>query len=249
MAPVNKDIHYVPGMYANRRSTGAQLAENYFRELDRKLVEATRKKQEIEAFPTICISRKIGVGAVEIADIIAKTLSYQVVDREILEHLASEANISQKTVAAFDERYPGRMNEFFKMLFGEKSFVKSDYTRHLFGTVYSIAGLSPTLFVGRGTHLILPRENVFAVRFICSDRFRIERLTGILGADPASVKKKLVMIDKEQAAFFSRVYGKKNAEPYEFDMVINCDCIPNPVSIAEIVSHAFRKKFPAKPAD
>nr|CAI78632.1 hypothetical protein [uncultured delta proteobacterium] len=32
-------------------------------------------------------------------------------------------------------------------------------------------------------------------------------------------------LDKEQRDFFKKVYGKKDASPYEFDIVINCDYI------------------------
>ena len=77
-------------------------------------------------------------------------------DGELLEHIAQEAKLSQKTVAYFDKRYPGYLKEFAAFLFAKKSFIKSDYNRHLCNVVISLAGLEPTIFVGRGTHLILP---------------------------------------------------------------------------------------------
>jgi len=236
-------VKYVPGMYEKKRPTGHQLADKYFRDLDKKIIEKKRKETKPEIYPTICFSRKIGVGALEIADILAEKIDYNVVDRELLEHIAQEANLSQKTVAYFDERYPGVLNEFAKLLFGEKSFIKSDYTRHLFNVVFSIAGLKPTLFVGRGTHLILPRDRVLAVRFICSDAHRVNRLARILKVKQKEAADKLPQIDKEQRIFFKKAFGKKAALPYEFDMVINCDHIDNPHDAAEIVELAFKKKF------
>ncbi len=234
---------YRPGMYSKKRPTGAQLADNYFRDLDKKLIEKKRKEKEQKVFPTICFSRKIGVGALEIADIVAKNINYNVIDREILEHMAKEAKLSKKTVAYFDERYPGLLNEFAAFLFGEKSFVKSDYTRHLFNVVLSIASLEPTIFVGRGTHLILPRDRVLAVRCICSDQHRIKRLAKILKVEEEEVGSKLDQIDKEQRTFFKKVFKKKDAVPYEFDLVVNCDYIKDPRDAAEIVEHAFNRKF------
>jgi cytidylate kinase len=236
-------IKYTPGMYTHKRPTGSQLADKHFRELEKKYIEKKKEEKRPEIFPTICCSRKIGVGALEIADIVAKNIGYKVVDREILEHIAQEAKLSQKTVAYFDEHYPGYLKEFAALLFGEKSFIKSDYNRHLINVVISLAGLEPTIFVGRGTHLIIPRDRVLAVRFICSDEHRIKRLSKILKIKEKEAADKLPQIDKEQRSFFKKVFGKKDAIPYEFDMVINCDYIKDTQVAAKIVEEAFKNKF------
>jgi cytidylate kinase len=231
-------------MYSRKRPAGTQLAENYFRELDTHLIKGKKeKKAPTEIPPTICFSRKIGVGALKIADILATRIGYNVVDREILEHIAKEGKLSEKTVALFDEQYTGKLNEFVSFLFSEKSFIKSDYARCLFNSALSIAGLSPTIFVGRGTHLILPRDRVLAVRFICSDTYRIDRLVEMLECKPEQARTKLEESDKEQQAFFKKVFGKKDAPAYEFDMVINCDFIKRPEDAADIVECAFKRKF------
>lgn len=243
MARVTGSIQYVAGMYANKRPGGAKQADNFFRELDRRIVEEEKKKKRPEIFPTICFSRKIGVGALEIADILSKKIGYDVVERELLECIAKKAKLNEKTVTLFDERYPGKLKEAVAYLFGEKSFIKSDYSRNLFKTVISIAGLAPTIFVGRGTHLILPRERILAVRFICSDSHRIKRLSKILKIDENEAADLLNRINKEQSAFFKKVFGKKAASPYEFDMVINCDYMESPEVASDLVEMAFRKKF------
>jgi cytidylate kinase len=196
--------------------------------------------------PTICFSRKIGVGAVEIADILAEQIGYRVIDREILEHITSEERLSVREVALFDESYPGRMGEFLSMLVGRKAFIESDYARRLIKTVIPIANFEPTIFVGRGTHLILPRDRVLAVRFICSREYRIKRLAKILNVPDGEVDKKLHELDKDQSAFFKKVYGKKDASPYEFDIVINLDHIKEPQWAARIVAQAFKEKFGAE---
>jgi len=193
--------------------------------------------------PTICFSRKMGIGALEVADILAEKIGCRVIDREILEYIANQADLSEKPVAIYDERYTGKINEFFTMLFGEKAFIKSDYSRHLFSAVYSIACLEPVIFVGRGTHLLLPRDQVLAVRFISSKENRIKRLAGILDVKEEEVESILDKNDKEQRDFFKKVYGKSDAPSYEFDMIINCDFISDPQLSAEIVAHAFKEKF------
>jgi len=233
-------VEYTPGAYGLERLSAAELADRCIREWDERRLQG---KVEKRTFPAICFSRKIGVGALEIADLVGAELGYRVVDRELMEYIAAETGLSEKTVALFDERYRGLVNELLVMAFGEKCFIRSDYTRHLFGAAIAMSGLEPTLFVGRGIHLILPRDQVLAVRFICSDAHRAKRLSRVLGVTEKRVKEDLGRVDKEQRDFYRSVYGKKEASPYEFDLLIHCDHIREPGCAARIVIQAFREKF------
>jgi cytidylate kinase len=220
------------------------MANRYIREWEDKHREtAAKEPKPVEYPPTICISRKLASGAVEIADQIAAKIGYRVVDQQILQHIATNASLSEKTVAMFDERYRGKISELVALAFGEKAFIKSDYAKHLFRSVYAIAALGPTIFVGRGVHLLLDREKALAVRIISSDQFRIQRLASLMNISKEEAAKQISELDRLQAAFFKEVYNKKDASPYEFDMVINCDYIKEPRSAAEIILTAFRRKF------
>jgi regulator of RNase E activity RraB len=235
---------YVPGTYAKKRPDAAQIADQYIRSWEKKQIEAKEKQAALGVIsPAICFSRKIGVGALEIADILAEKIGYRVADREVIEHIANNADISKKNVEFFDEHYPGKINELSALLFKEKSFIMSDYVRHLISAVFSMAGAQPTIFVGRGTHLILPRDSQLAVRFISSKAYRVRRLAEILNVEQEVAEKKIDEVDKGQRDFFKKAFGKKDASPYEFDMVINCDFITQPEWAAEIVSQAFKEKF------
>ena len=57
------------------------------------------------------------------------------------------------------------------------------------------------------------------------------------------VKTVLGEIDREQPDFFKKAFGKKDASPFEFDMIINCEFIPEPQQAAEIVARAYAEKF------
>lgn len=238
---------YIPGMYtkrAKKRKNTDQLVSQWIQDWETNRL-ALIKKNELAARVNNCISfsRKIGVGALEIADQVGEKTGLRVVDREILEHIASHSDLKQTTVDFFDERYPGVMNNFGAMLFGEKSFTMGDFMRHLISSVYSIADDSPTIFVGRATHLILPRDRVLAVRFISSKEHRVKRVAGILGIGEAAAEKKLVEEDKRQKDFFKKNFKKKDASPYEFDLVINRDYISEDGWAAELVEQAYKLKF------
>jgi len=244
MAINSNKIKYIPGTYAKKRPDAAQMAGQYIRSWEKRQLELKEKEAALGVMsPAVCFSRKIGVGAMEIADILAEKTGYRVVDREVIEHISNNADLSIKTVDFFDEHYPGKMNELSALLFREKSFTMSDYVRHLISAVFSLASAQPTIFVGRGTHLILPQDSQLAVRFISSKSYRVKRLAEILNVKEEEAEKKIDEVDKGQRDFFKKVFGKKDASPYEFDIVINCDFITQPEWAAEIVSQAFKEKF------
>ena len=239
--------HYVPGAYIKRKPGAEELVGHYVRNWENKqLADQAKERSSAEAgrLPAcIAFSRKIGVGALEIADLVADKLGYRVADRELIEQIANQSNMSESAVTFFDERFPGYVNRTFKYLFGEKSFIDSDYSRHLFSAVLAIAGLEPTVFVGRGAHLILPRDRVLAVRCIASDDYRVKRIAAMVESSTDKAAKRLREIDKEQAAFFKKVFAKKAASPYEFDLVMNLDHLGDVQAVADIVALAFEKKF------
>jgi hypothetical protein len=236
-------IKYIPGTYAKRTPDATHLVDHYVKNWGKKWIELNQQQLEGAMHPCICFSRKIGVGALEVADILGERLGFSVADREVIEHIAQDKNLTHKTVSFFDERYPGKVNELVAFFFGEKSFVMDNYARQLFVTAFSIAAIEPTIFVGRGIHLILPRNRILSVRLVCSQEYRIRRLSSILKVKEKDIEAQLVKIDGEQTAFFKKVFKKQSASPYEFDICINCDHISGYNKIADIVHEAFIKKF------
>ena len=137
------------------------------------------------------------------------------------------------------------MSELGAILLAEKSFILSNYVKALVSAAYTFASIGSTVFIGRGAHLILPGDRVLAVRIICSEMYRIERLSHMLDIEEYEAEKLLHQIDLEQRAFFKKTFGRKEASPYEFDLVINSDFFAEPRGAAEVIACAFKEKFAA----
>ena len=243
-ANTNRSI-YVPGAYDRKRPDAAQIADEYIKGWVKKQLQTKPAQFEpVEIPPAICFSRKIGSGALEIADILAEKLQYRVADRELLNYMAKDAELSRDTLAFFAERYPGKMSELGSRLFIERSFIMSDYMQNFVSAVFTFADMGSTIFVGRGIHLFLPRDRILAVRIICSNHTRLSRLAKILDLAEKDVQIILNQVDREQDEFFKKAFGKKEASPCEFDIVINRDFITSPEGVAEIVAQVFKEMFP-----
>jgi len=238
------DIKYAPGMYTKKRPSVTQTVDQHIKQWEqKKLASDGKSDRSMTVSNCICFSRKIGVGALEIADIVSEKIGLKVVDREILEHITSRGDLKKTTVESFDERHPGKIKDILSMFVSEKSFMMEDYIRHLAAAVYAIAEEAPTIFVGRATHLILPRDRVLAVRFISSVHHRVNRMSNILDISESDARKILNREDKLQRDFFKKNFDKKSASPYEFDLVINCDYFADPISAAEMVAKGYQLKF------
>ena len=61
----------------------------------------------ISVFPTICISRNIGVGAIEVGEILSERFGFEMLDSEIIEQISNSTALSRQSIETFDERYPG----------------------------------------------------------------------------------------------------------------------------------------------
>jgi cytidylate kinase len=241
--PKNAGKGYIPGMYQKKRPKVYEIIEKAF--LEWKKSRDIRTKQKGNS-PMICFSRKIGVGALEIADIVAERIGYNVIDREILEHLSGRNRPDDKLAAIVNERCPSEAEDLIAMIFGQKAFTQNEYSRLLFRTIFSFAELGPAIFVGRGAHLILPRNRILAVRLICSKEFRIKKIAKLLKISETAASLRLNHFDIEQKHFFRRIYNLKEAAPYEFDIVINRDYIKGTQQIAEIIITALKEKFGEK---
>ncbi|RZB38506.1 MAG: hypothetical protein SRB2_00254 [Desulfobacteraceae bacterium Eth-SRB2] len=238
------NIEYFPGIYAHKKPGAAELADRYVRKWNKEQKKMeTEDIQPSKLLPIICLSRIIGVGAVEIADILAKKIGYRVVDRQILEHITNEIRLSNITTASFDRRYPEKISEYLSRLFNEKPFPDNEYNRHLFATMFAIAGLGPTIFIGWGTHLVLPRNRVMGVRLVCSKEYRTKRWATLLKVGEQEIQKKLEELNLKQSYFYKKVYNLEKVSSQEFDLIINCDYVKEPEWAAEIILVNFKKKF------
>ncbi len=238
---VGKNAH-PPGYYGRKKMsasdwTGLQVQKWQEQETERKNLEDFSQQN------CICISRGVGVGALEVAEFLSERTGYRVIDREIMEYMAKDSTLTEKIIEFYDERVPGKMRELLAALSIEKKFFKNDYIQQLAKTVTALSHAEPTIFVGRGTHLILPRHTILSVELICSKKRRIERLSNMLGVDKGEAEKRLNTMDDEHHEFFNAVFLREKISSDEFDLVINMEFFDSEYPVAQIIACAFEQKF------
>jgi len=233
---------YPPGYYGKNMMNAADWAGSQVQKWQRE--EAERKNlKDFSQKNCICLSRGKGVGALEVAKFLSERTGYRVIDREIMEHMAKDSTLTEKILEFYDERVPGKMKELLVALSIEKKGFENEYIQQLAKTVTALSHTEPTIFVGRGTHLILPRHTILSVQLICGRKRRIERLSNMLGVDKGEAEKRLTTMDDEHHEFFKAVYLREKVSSDEFDLVINMDFMKQGDQVAQIIACAFEQKF------
>jgi len=233
---------YPHGYYGKKMMSASDWAGAQVRKWEKE--EAERKtSNDFSPKHCICLSRGIGAGALDVADFLSEMTGYRVIDKEIIEHMAEDSSLTEKIITFFDERFPGKMNELLVALSIEKKFFKNDYVKQLAKTVTALSHTDPTIFVGRGAHLILPRHMILSVQLVCSKKHRIEKLANMLGVDRGEAETRLKRLDDEHHKFFKAVYLREKISSDEFDLIVNMDHIKSGHQIAQIIACAFEQKF------
>ena len=235
--------NYLPGDYGQERQLPADWADIHIKNRDMLPCKKTKPLPPNAIYPCICFSRQIGVGALKIADLLARRLPMRVVDREVLEFMTQEKDLTNRAEIFFNETHPGAVDALLSSVLSQRPFLKGDYALQLAKNATVLAGLEPTIFVGRGIHLILPRQSVLAVRVIADKEYRVSRLSRMFGITVQKAEKQIDRLDQEQTAFFKKNYNHNDADPEKFDLVINKKYLPDESQAMEIISCAFEHKF------
>jgi len=96
------------------------MVQRYVPNWDSRRQKKKGSAQRKEFSFTICLSRNMGVCALEIADIRGERTAFRAVDVQIAEYISDRSDQRETTSEMFDERYPGRLKKHMPLAFGEK---------------------------------------------------------------------------------------------------------------------------------
>jgi cytidylate kinase len=108
----------------------------------------------------ITISREMATGGRELGRLLAKRLGYQYVDKSLLQDIAEDLNVSEKTLASFEER---RIYEGY-----DKSIVyEEEYKKSLESLLLGKAREDNVVIIGRAAYFLLKNtKNSYHIRLV-----------------------------------------------------------------------------------
>ena len=182
--------------------------------------------------PFITISRQAGVGGPKLADRLAAALNendkserpWHVFDRELVEKVAADHEISQSLIDAMDESDHSWIND---VLAGMKATGRTESTqfnvyRRVAETVVGLAEAGKVVIVGRGgANICQAMPGGVHIRLVAPIEWRIEKLAETEKISESRAARRVRDLDENRESFFTRFWGKDALEPERYTVTFN----------------------------
>jgi cytidylate kinase len=189
--------------------------------------------------PYIVVSRETGAGGSAIARLVGEKLGWDVLDKEIVDYLASEYGTSRSLVEFVDEKHLSWIEEVFTSWIEGLEFTSSTYVHRLNHLLLLAAHHGNVVIVGRGARFLLPRERGLSVRILAPLDFRVEQVLMQRGLNEKEARKFVEESDREREAFIKEHFHRKSADPHLYDLVINVEKLGQE-DAADLIAQAAR---------
>jgi cytidylate kinase len=194
--------------------------------------------------PYIVISRETGAGGSAIAKRVGQKLGWNVLDEEILDHLAREYGTPRKHIRIVDERYVHWIEEMFETWIDGQGFSQATYMHRLGHLFFLAAKRGNVVIVGRGARFILPPECGLSVRIVAPFDFRVEQVLLRRGLSVKKAREFVKRSDRQREAFIAKNFHHQVTDPHLHDLVINVEKLVQEDAADLIIAaaHSFVKK-------
>ena len=187
--------------------------------------------------PVVTISRQYGAGGSSVAAIVASELHAEVVDKKLIDEVASRLSIRPSEVEAEAEKPRTLLERLVRSFTVLEPGMGAGWTPpypdplydprkeiiHLTEKVIGeVAAGGNVVIVGRGAGFVLhDRPDTFRVFLRAPEQVRIRTLMDRLGLPEHATRRKMHETDSNRAAYIKQLYGRDWCDPDEYDLVIN----------------------------
>jgi cytidylate kinase len=185
----------------------------------------------------ITISRKYASGGRRLGRHLANVLNYKYVDKYIFQKVADSLQVSEGTLASFEESGQYRIANMFSRLFS-KSYIErivgydrtvvqeSEYQKALKNLVRAVAQEDNVVIVGRAGYFFLQDlQDCYRIRLIASKEWRRKYAIENLRVRPAKVDGIIQERDSNQEWFMNMICGDASDDPHLFHLIINMELV------------------------
>ncbi len=205
-------------------------------------------------FPCITVSREIGSRGVDIANALGKALNWTVYDKELVEAIASRADVHTNIVEMFDEKTRQELNDWVMTILHSHSLSKDRYFKHLVATMASIGRHESAVIVGRGGNFIMPDETTLKVRIAAPLDDRITYVSDEMQQGRGSTATLIKRKEEEQVNYTRKYFRRDIDDPLRYDLFLNTkhlDVDAAAKTLIDALAHKLKKsrKSLVKPED
>lgn len=195
--------------------------------------------QAVPGKPLVTLSRFFGTPDVEVATLLAERLNVQLYDKVLLKNIVKQAKGDKHLLELLDERVTSIVDDLVHAFFSKKSTNKDTYFRYM---AKVILGIGPTggVILGRGAHLLLPKQRAFRVRLDGSLKVCSKRVAKVLEVKNSKAEKLILKTNAEWRKFTRDVAKRYPTSVKGYDLTINTD-IYSPEQMVRIIAIAMEE--------
>jgi cytidylate kinase len=196
--------------------------------LEQKAALEAQRPQAGEAVvprPIITVSRELGSGGTELAELVADRLGYTLFDKEVIEVVAREAGVQREIFEGLDERTRSGIEQWVDGVLHRRIVTSQDFVRSLAKTLITVARTGSAVVVGRGANFILAGEPALHVRVVAGREYRLRRFMRVQGIEREEAGRALDQADRDRAEFVQKYLHQDLLDVTAFDLVLNLERI------------------------
>jgi cytidylate kinase len=202
----------------------------------------------------ITISREYGSGGGEVARRVAVRLGWQLVDHQMVVHIAQSLGVSESEIEQKDEyseSFASRILSSMRLIdpamavgvpVDALTTTEEAYRQALTNLVHAVAQTGHAVIVGRGSQVLLADlRDVLHVRIVAPIEQRITYVVQREGLDRDAARTRIQQKDRQRERYLQNHYHQSSEDPHLYDLVLNTGIIDLD-SIAEIITLALERK-------
>ena len=205
--------------------------------------------------PVITITRQYGSGGSDIAQLVARTLGWHLIDNQFVDEVARRAGLPTDEVAQREERAPGLLERLARTLAvaSPELFIttaavprveedEATIVQLTERIIREAAGEGRAVLVGRGAQALLAqRPDALHVYVVASKPWRMKLAVDRLGVEPGSAEKVVDDTDRQRDQYVKTYYGRHRQDPTIYDLVLNAERLGFEGAAGLIVAEAKRR--------
>ena len=190
----------------------------------------------------IAISRESGACGTAIAEMVGRQLSWDVLDKALLDEVADTYHLSRPGLEVIDETATNWAYDILGTWLDSQMISHEKYCVYFERTVRIVARRQHAIFLGRGAQFFLPRDRGYAVRIIAPESYRVEQIMQRYVVTKSKALHIMREADRGRRGFVKHFCHYDITDPHSYDAVYNLAHTPQE-EVADQIVDAVRHRF------
>jgi cytidylate kinase len=196
----------------------------------------------------IAISRESGARGETIARRVGKRLGWQVYTQELLEFLCANDVARQSVLVEVPADAATWVAKHLERVRNDRSIDPTTEDNEMPRLILALAARGQAILVGRGAGYYLPPEMSLHVRIVAPLADRIAHMADWSRQTREQAAEQVRIRDERRAEFLFKHFGRRSADPHDFDLVLNSGLLGEE-TCADVILGALNGKQDALAGD